>query len=139
MQVIRHDLHGKNFAVEFGEGISDNLLQAFFECSDQDFSPAFGTPDQVIVAEKDAGFFVLIGLWHTNNITQSVLKSKSKQHAWEESFYSLEGAWVLHPRAKAPGLSTPAPHFCKSGKEVRKASGIPPVLHVWPVFLPWFA
>src|SRR5205814_666422 len=30
------------------------------------------------------------------------------------SVWSVGDAGVLHPRAKAPGLSTPAPHFCKS-------------------------
>ena len=74
MQRVRHDFQRRDFAVYLGARFAEQLFQAFLDRADQDFAPALGLENDVVVQQKDAGFFVSAGLAHKDVIPHIVQK-----------------------------------------------------------------
>ena len=71
MEMIGQDFERQYLALQRGRSFVDQLVQTCFQSIHQDFAPPFGTPDQVVVDEKHAGFFGVVHLFHREQCTRS--------------------------------------------------------------------
>ena len=60
VQMVGHDLQGQDLGFEIGGRPADDPDEPIADRADQDLAAFLGTLDQVVVDEKDAGFFVHI-------------------------------------------------------------------------------
>ena len=58
--MVGHDLQGQDLGFEIGGRPADDPDEPIADRADQDLAAFLGTLDQVVVDEKDAGFFVHI-------------------------------------------------------------------------------
>jgi hypothetical protein len=62
--MVGHDLQGQDLGLEIGGRLADDPDEPIADRADQDLAAPLGTLDQVVVDEKDAGFFANLLLYN---------------------------------------------------------------------------